>query len=172
VRSFRSGLASWSKASKRSGAWKAQRHPDTKNSLRGFHFGSRIEQEMCQRCNKQCSNEPMIIPPTASKSGLHRELRTVWRRAAKRLAEADSIFVIGYSWPEGDHFFHQLYALGTVGETILSRFWVCNPNKQVRDKFRDELLGQQAKDCFGPPGDDAYYFHQAVARISNEFKTW
>ena len=115
--------------------------------------------------------EPMIIPPTASKVGLHRELSNVWGRAATRLAEANNIFVVGYSWPQTDHFFQQLYALGTVGRTILSRFWVFDINPSVRQRFHDELLGQQARDCFGPNGYDASQlnFGHAINLIGRAF---
>ena len=115
-------------------------------------------------CGQSCADEPKIIPPTVSKSGLHRELASVWQRAAHRLQQAQNIFVIGYSWPEGDHFFQQLYALGTSGETILSRFWVYNPDERVRERFKNQLLGQQARDCFGPA--DAVGFAEAIPEIA------
>src|SRR5262245_30803996 len=98
-------------------------------------------------CHGQnCGSDPVIIPPTGYKMDAQRSLQRVWRRAARRLAEADSIFVMSYSWPATDHFFHQLYALGSVGTSILSRFWVCDPDEKVRSRFRESLLGQQALD--------------------------
>jgi len=113
----------------------------------------------------------MIVPPTPSKANGHRELPAVWQRAAKRLSEAQNIIVIGYSWPDGDHFFHQLYALGTVGDTILLRFWVFNPDERVRAKFREHLLGQQARDCFGPQFDrpEEYRFDRTISHVMETF---
>lgn len=62
-------------------------------------------------------------------------VQNVWRRAATRLQEADNVFVIGYSWPNADQFFHQLYAVGTAGESILRRFWVLDPNPDGQGAF-------------------------------------
>jgi hypothetical protein len=123
----------------------------------------------CPVCKTSSRPDPFIVSPTPNKSELHQGLQTVWERAALRLAEADNIFIIGYSWPDGDHFFHQLYALGTIGATILSRLWVCDPKPEVRRKFKDRLLGQQAVDCFGPT-DEAYEFNSAIGRIASEFE--
>jgi hypothetical protein len=113
----------------------------------------------CFRYEQDTLADPMIVPPTASKLNLHQHLSSVWQRASQRLSEADNIFVIGYSWPTGDHFFHQLYALGTVGETILSRFWIFDPDERVRTKFRRRLLGEQALDCFDLPDDSSTFAH-------------
>jgi len=103
-----------------------------------------------QHCDQPCAATPVIVPPTFSKGGYQQQLTPVWRRAAACLAEADNVFVIGYSWPRGDHFFHQLYALGSVGERLTRRFWVFNPDPRVLERFRDELLGQLALGAFGP----------------------
>lgn len=121
---------------------------------------------------ESCNAEPVIIPPTGYKMDAQRALQGVWRRAAARLAQANSVFVMGYSWPPTDHFFHQLYAIGSVGVSILSRFWVCDPDESVRDRFRAQLLGQQALDCFGPSPTGRlppYRFDAAIARIAEEF---
>lgn len=141
--------------------------PRRSGSVTKLDVASALTKETCHPCQKNFTTDPMIIPPTASKAGLHTELQTVWRRAAKRLSEADNIFVIGYSWPDGDHFFQQLYALGTVGETVLSRFWVFNPDDNVRSKFRKRLLGQQAQECFGPA--EPATFADAVQKVAGEF---
>jgi len=99
-------------------------------------------------CRANYQIEPVVVPPTTSKVGYHKQLEPVWRRAAKRLADADSIYVIGYSWPYGDQFFHQLFAIGSIGPQLLKRFAVINIDPAVRDRFKSELLGQQAVDRF------------------------
>lgn len=99
----------------------------------------------------RCDGDPVIVPPTAYKMDSHQALRTVWRGAARRLREAEEIFILGYSWPETDQFFHQLYALGSLGGSILSRLWVGNPDETVSERFKSQLLGQQALACYGPP---------------------
>jgi hypothetical protein len=133
-----------------------------------LNISSELSRLKCPRCQTNCKPEPMVVPPTASKAGLHSELQRVWQRAATCLSRANNIFVIGYSWPDGDNFFHQLYALGTVGKTILSRFWVCDIDARVRQKFLDRLLGEQARDCFWPP-NESYTFELGIQHIGQAF---
>ena len=137
--------------------------------LRPLSTLGQLRESRCS-CGAEIGAEPVIIPPTPNKARLHEELRTVWARAAHHLREADNIFVIGYSWPDGDHFFHQLYAVGTVGDVVLRRFWVCDPDPAVREKFQRLLLGQQALDCFGPEAAlEAYRFGGAIDAIAGMF---
>jgi hypothetical protein len=95
--------------------------------------------------------EPILIPPTWNKTEYHRTLSIVWQKAAQVLSEAHNIFVIGYSMPESDTFFRQLYALGTVGSFPLQRFWVFNPDSSglVMGRFQ-ALMGSGALDRFQP----------------------
>lgn len=109
--------------------------------------------------------EPFIVPPTWNKEDYHRQLTQVWSRAATELGKATDIFIIGYSYPGSDAFFHYLYALGTVGGPLLERIWVFNPDETVDGRFR-ELLG---------PGARARYrylqntFSEAIVLIKSEF---
>jgi hypothetical protein len=98
-------------------------------------------------CNKPRSSEPAIVPPTWNKTQHHLQISNVWRHAARHLSEAENIFVVGYSLPDTDQFFRYLFALGTVGDTLIKRFWVFDPDESVRRRY-DELLGQIAKKRF------------------------
>ena len=124
--------------------------------------GSNIKQ--FQHCDQPVkSSHPVIVPPTWNKSDYHRTLSRVWSRAAKELAEAKNIFVVGYSLPPSDSFFRYLYALGSVGDTPLKRFWVFDPDKtgNVKSRFQD-LLGPGARQRF------AYHeltFDKAITEI-------
>jgi len=93
--------------------------------------------------------EPVLVPPTWNKSEHHRNLSAVWARAAAELSEAENIFIIGYSLPETDAFFRYLYALGTVGENLIRRIWVFNPDNtgMVEQRFRS-LMGPAASARF------------------------
>jgi NAD-dependent SIR2 family protein deacetylase len=142
--------------------------PTKQMSLSALAYAEKFLEAKCGACGTACKPEPVIIPPTPNKARLHTELKSVWQRAAAKLSEAENIFVIGYSWPEGDHFFHQLYAVGSVGPTILSRFWVWDPDENVKLKFKSRLLGQQALDCFGPPHEGTKFSH-ALQRLPGEF---
>jgi hypothetical protein len=102
-------------------------------------------------CNdsQQGSGVPLLVPPTWNKAEHHRTIERVWRHAARELATARNIIVIGYSLPETDAFFRYLYALGTVSDTRIERFWVVDPDEtnEVRDRFR-ALLGPTALSRF------------------------
>jgi hypothetical protein len=73
----------------------------------------------------------------------------MWAHAAKQLAEAENIIVIGYSLPSSDQFFPMLYALGTVSRTIIKRFWLFDPDPQgsVERQF-NTILGTATKQKF------------------------
>ena len=94
----------------------------------------------------------MLVAPTSNKGESHRNISAVWSRAAIELAEAENIFVIGYSMPPTDSFFQYLYALGTVGQTPLKRFWVFNPDETgvIKTRFSDLL---------GPGAEARYQYH-------------
>ena len=92
---------------------------------------------------------PVLVAPTFNKGDSHRTLSKVWETAAKLLSEAENIFVVGYSLPPGDGFFEYLYALGTVGSTLLERLWVFNPDStgEVNSRFQ-KLIGAGAKQSY------------------------
>jgi hypothetical protein len=98
-------------------------------------------------CNdtSKSTGDPLLVPPTWSKAEHHFGLATVWRHAARELETARNIIVIGYSLPETDAFFRYLYALGTVSDTRLERFWVIDPDPtgEVSIRFQ-KLLGGAA----------------------------
>jgi hypothetical protein len=52
---------------------------------------------------------------------------------------------MGYSWPASDEFFHQLFALGTVGQAFLRRFWIFDPDPGAERRY-NFMLGPQATD--------------------------
>jgi hypothetical protein len=119
-----------------------------------------------QHCGRACNDEALIVPPTWNKDRHYQEISSVWRRAASELREAENVFVIGYSWPETDYFFHHLYALGTVGPTLLRRFWLIGNDAKVRDRYQ-KLLGQQSLQRFHWPGCK---FEDAIPFFVDEFR--
>jgi NAD-dependent SIR2 family protein deacetylase len=102
-------------------------------------------------CNHPVQDDPFIVPPTWNKTQHYHEIWPVWQRAAQHLSEAEVIVVFGYSLPETDQFFRYLYALGTVGDTILKCFIVVDPDPsdQVMERFQS-LLGPGVKNRFIP----------------------
>jgi hypothetical protein len=93
------------------------------------------------------SGLPVIVPPTWTKGAYFKAIQPVWRAAAEELQSADNIYVFGFSLPPSDSFFKLLYGLGTVGRTRLKRFWVFDPNSQVKERFLS-MLGQGAQARF------------------------
>jgi NAD-dependent SIR2 family protein deacetylase len=100
-----------------------------------------IAYQTCSRCSKSFSGEPVIVPPTWNKGSFSSgSMKTVWARAAKHLAEAEYIVIIGYSVPPTDQFFHYLYALGTMSQIRVKKILVYNPDESIEDRYR-RLLG-------------------------------
>ena len=126
------------------------RHDDSVERPRYYYvpIGSQLV-EMSSHHNKPVTGEAVLVPPTWNKAETHRMLSKVWKRAASVLSEAENIFVIGYSMPETDAFFRYLYALGTVGQTLLKRFWVIDIDVTggVKQRFAN-LLGPGAQARF------------------------
>jgi len=110
---------------------------------------------------------PVIVAPTFNKGDAHRTLSKVWKVAADELGKAENIFIIGYSFPDTDKFFEYLYALGTVGSTLLERIWLFNPDSsgRVRERF-ESLIGAGAKQCFR---HFEQTFEEAIETLSEEF---
>lgn len=90
---------------------------------------------------------PMIVPPSWDKVGAYKAISQVWAMAAQELSEATSIYILGYSLPETDSFFRQLYALGTEGESWLKRVWVFNPDRSREQVFKS-MLGPGARERY------------------------
>lgn len=92
-------------------------------------------------------HSPVIVPPTWEKTNYSIGFDNMWKHAARSLAEADNILVIGYSLPASDQFFQMLYALGTVSDTVLKKVWVFDIDKSIETRFRN-LLGEAALQRF------------------------
>lgn len=109
--------------------------------------------------------EPVIVPPSWNKADYHSALSDVWAAAASHLAEAEYIFIAGYSLPETDSFFKHLFALGSVGKSALRRLVIYNPDRAVDERFR-HILG---------PGSLARYsfeqrtFEDAISEVTAMF---
>ena len=88
-------------------------------------------------CRTKLKNIPLLIPPTWNKTDYHPNIKIVWKHAAKELAEAENIFIIGYSMPETDLFFKYLLGLGTINPMKrLRRFWVFNPDRELEKRYK------------------------------------
>lgn len=131
-------------------------------------IGSQIKEYISKLTPIKMKTEPFLVPPSWNKADHHQGLSEVWAKAARQLEETEYIFIIGYSLPETDAFFRQLYALGTVGQYPLRKIVVYNPDAtgQVDARFQG-MLG---------PGAAARYeyrremFHLAIPDIKRFFK--
>lgn len=117
-----------------------------------FHFN---------HCPGQSSSESIIVPPTWNKGHHHEQLVSVWQGAARELSDAERIFIIGYSLPDADQFFRNLYAIGITGAPRIKEIRVFNPDQNVHEKFR-VLLGPLAEKRFYPSSEP---FNSAVELI-------
>jgi hypothetical protein len=115
-----------------------------------LHVGSRFFDYLRKNGHADVREAPVIVPPGMYKTEYQNSLARVWKVAARELADAEYIYVAGYSLPATDFFFHNLYALGTVSPTILRRFSVIDTNPAIESRFRS-LLGPAARDRFQEP---------------------
>jgi len=111
--------------------------------IRHLRFGEKCKELVHCGLPRQIA----IVPPTWSKAQHHKQFADLWHTAAVKLAEADNIFIIGYSLPPTDQFFRYLFALGTMGKSRLQRVWIFNPDEQCDKNFRD-LLGPMAMERY------------------------
>ena len=95
-----------------------------------------------EHCGTSLQSDPVLVPPTWNKTEYHGQLGEVWARAAIELSEAENIIVIGYSHPISDNFFKYLFALGSIGEATVRRFWVFDPAEgdELEEKYKT-LIG-------------------------------
>jgi NAD-dependent SIR2 family protein deacetylase len=105
----------------------------------GFNIDKEFQGMICK--DPACGNEkidpsPVLVPPIWNKTTHHEQLGNVWRQAAKELSEAQEIIICGYSMPESDAFFTYLFALGSVGDEILNRVTVYDPDPHIEERFR------------------------------------
>ena len=108
---------------------------------------SPLKRQKCSYCGELLEEDPFIVPPTWNKTAFHAQIDQVWKRAALELKDAENIFVLGYSFPSTDLFFHYLFALGVDMTTILRGFYVYNPDPSVKERFED-LLGSGISERF------------------------
>lgn len=129
-------------------------------------FASLLAGSHLIHCNKNVESEPFIVPPIWNKVQYYQLLSKVWSQAALELSDAENIFVSGFSLTASDLFFRELYTLGTVGKSLIKRFWVFDPNYTiVEDKYK-ELLGPGVRKAFNSFG---YTFTEAIHYIAAEF---
>ena len=130
-----------------------------------FRFGHSLNLQ--SHCHTRVDPQPVIVPPSWNKTAHHEQLSHVWSAVARELAAADNIIIIGYSLPDTDMFFRQLYALGTVGPRLLERVWVFDPDESgiVRRRF-EELLGRGAEQRFRFFQET---FDPAISHVAKEF---
>jgi NAD-dependent SIR2 family protein deacetylase len=131
-------------------------------------LGTQLGRSELQHCERPINAAPVIVPPTWNKMDYNESLGHVWRRAAQELSNAENIFVIGYSLPETDSFFRYLYALGSMGERLIKRFWVFDPDPtgEVQIRFA-RLLGKAVESRFE---FKKIGFPQCLANVRQEFQ--
>jgi len=99
--------------------------------------------------NGKVGTEPFLVPPTLQKLSEQHRLKAIWRKAAQRLQTAKYIVIIGYSWPANDQFFHQLFALSGVSETILRRVVVIDTADSTIAHIKD-MLAENVREAVVP----------------------
>ena len=94
----------------------------------------------CEKCKGVGTLEPIIIPPTWSKTVDGTALSGVWASAVDALRGVFQVVVIGYSMPSTDTFFQYLMAIGLAGNPSLNRIVVVNRDDSDSLKSRYERV--------------------------------
>ncbi len=106
---------------------------------------------------------PVVVPPTWNKTDYHAALSDVWKAAADALRTAENVYIIGYSLPPTDQFFHLLWALGSESDAIIRRIVVINPDKQAAERVENQL---------GPHAIENFcYYNYTFADASSTYRT-
>ena len=122
----------------------------TKSSKNNINILSYFKGLVCYNCKEEILNpEPIIVPPLFNKIDYQLQIKNVWNKAAKELAEADNVVIIGYSLRDSDYFFKYFYSLGSISTTRIKKFIVIDPNNRTRDSFR-KLIGGDIENKFIP----------------------
>jgi hypothetical protein len=103
--------------------------------------------QLARHCDIVPPGVPAIVPPSWNKTQYQKTFGRIWERAALELSEAENVVVIGYSLPETDAFFRDLFRLGIAGPSRLKRFVVVSRDKAAHQRFRD-LLGPELEQRF------------------------
>lgn len=114
-----------------------------------LRISSLLAQARLQHCNQAIDPTPVIVPPSWNKTEYANQVGHIWHEAARQLSDAENIIVCGYSLPETDVFFKHLFALGSVGSSLIRHFWVIDPDpdRRVEERFR-AMLGKAALSRF------------------------
>jgi len=112
------------------------------------------DQRFSHCTGKNLVSEPFLVPPTWNKMSYYADtvLGGLWQRAATELANAENIFVFGYSLTESDLPFRYLYGLGSAAGPPIKRFWVFDPapeqqGVELEKRFRG-LIGYGVESRF------------------------
>ena len=79
---------------------------------------------------------PLIVPPVNHKAAIiHRDLHPIWRKAEKKLSEADSIIIFGYSCPQTDFESANLLRRTARKGSNPESFSIIDPNPAVFQRY-------------------------------------
>jgi hypothetical protein len=122
--------------------------PDDKGMMH-LEISSLLAKAKLSHCDQAIDPIPVIVPPSWNKTEYAEQVGHIWQEAARQLSDAENIIVCGYSLPETDVFFKHLFALGSVGTSLIRHFWVIDPDPGggVERRFR-AMLGKAALDRF------------------------
>jgi NAD-dependent SIR2 family protein deacetylase len=94
----------------------------------------------CETCNEPLEGR-LVVPPTWNKEEYRSLLSSVWQSAARELASAQRIIIIGYSMPLIDKFFQYLLALSLADNHLLDEVVVVNKNQQEGQRIAKFFRG-------------------------------
>ncbi len=113
-----------------------------RNSLAFARQYKQYKRTPCQNCSGTL--RPIIVPPTLKKRINETGLKSVWDKAHEILKNADTITIIGYSFPDADVEAKWLFKKAVAEGCRNPLLTLVEPCKHVRDKIRG-FFGQTVK---------------------------
>ena len=77
-----------------------------------------------------------IIPPEFLKAIEREPFQTLWKRAASALKSAETIAMVGFSFPPTDQLVEAMFRMALEENKRLKRLIIVNPSKHDRDRMR------------------------------------
>lgn len=100
--------------------------------------------------------QPLLVPPTWSKSGQCATLRDVWRQAVMEIASAKRLVFVGYSMPDTDVHVRYLLGAGLAGRESVPPVMVVNYHDDQSNESATRLRYQRG---LGITFDDEPYLY-------------
>jgi hypothetical protein len=108
--------------------------------------------------------QPLLVPPTWSKSSMNETVRDIWRQAAIALRWAKKLVFIGYSFPDSDMHIRYLFGVSSEQPSCQHTLVV---NDHGDDQAQEQRTRQRYENALGVVFDsNANHYHNGKLSVS------